>query len=171
MTGRAEFRAQEGGGSRHPAVGQLGPWGAIGRGPVTARRAEGLVLPHVTARADDAASPEARVEAGIGNELPVDHNLPTLLGDRGMAARARAGGGRLAPDHLHELSRDARAHALRVQRGLPVAELHGMARPTGLRLDRALDRREAGRRRPELRNRSAPVTADGGAASRRWIAA
>src|SRR5262249_60605830 len=138
--------------------GELGARGAVGQGSVAARRTEVLVLPHVTARADDAAGLQARIEAGIGDELPVDHDLLPLLGDGGVATRARAGGMWLGPNHLHELPRDARTHALRVQRGLPVAELHRVTGPTSLWLAPALAPREAGPQPAQGWRRSAPVT-------------
>src|SRR5262249_38108995 len=126
-------------------MGQLRARRAAGRGPVTARGAEVLVPPYVTARADDAARLQPRVEVGVGDALPLHGGRGALLGVGRVAARAGASGGRFAPNHLRDLPRDARAHALRVERGPPVTELHGMASAAGLGLVGALNRREAGR--------------------------
>ena len=56
-----------------------------------------------------------------------------------MAVETGASRCRIALEHLDELARDARTHALAVQAGLPVGELNRMAGPTVGRTQRLLD--------------------------------
>src|SRR5262245_37269584 len=119
-----------------------------------------LVTAQVTARADDPAGLEGGVELGIRDEAIRPQDLRALLGHGRVTSVARARGRRLAAPHFDELARNARPHAPRMQRGLPVAELHRVAGAAGLRLERALDGREACGRCTLRRNAAAPVTLD-----------
>src|SRR5882672_619547 len=113
---------------------------AVGHRAVPARRAEMFVAAHVATRADDAAGLQAGVEVAVRDELARLVELRPLLSDRRMAPRARSSGRGLALRHFQELARDTRPHALRMQRRLPIGELHRMAGAAGFRLQRALDR-------------------------------
>src|SRR4029453_15131919 len=140
MAARAEISAKEGRGPCDAAMRELRAGTAVSRGAIAARRTEVFVAAHVTARANDPARLESGVEVWIGDKSPRLVERGPLLGDGGVAPEARARGCRLPSRHFHELARDAGAHALRMERGLPVPELHGMAGAAGFRLQRALDR-------------------------------
>jgi hypothetical protein len=158
VAARAELRAQERGGPRDPAMRELCARGAAGA--ITAGRTEMFMAAQVAARADDAASLQSSVEVWIRDESACLVELGPLLRDRGVTPRARGRGRRLAPFHVHELAGDARPHAPRMQGGLPVAELNGMASAAPFRLQGALDRREARGRGPLGRNGATPMTRD-----------
>src|SRR5439155_1725739 len=101
-----ELGAKEGGSARHAVVRERLARRCAGKRAVATRRAEPLVSPDVTARADQSPDPEPDVVDRIRAHAGALRHARRLLGQRGMARETGERRPGIALKHLHELSRD-----------------------------------------------------------------
>ncbi len=74
------------------------------------------------------------VEVRVRHQRVAERSHRVLLGEGRVAGQAQPGRRRIRPLHLGQLATDPRPHAARVQAGLPVGELHGVAGPAARRI-------------------------------------
>src|SRR2546427_96516 len=173
VTAAAELGLEEGGRASDPVVRQRLPWDAARERAVTPGRAEALVAPHVAAGARHALGAERAVVRGVGLQLVALSDQRRLLGERRVTRETAERRPRIALEHLHELTLEARARRRGMRALAPVGELRGVTSPARLGVERGLQRREARGRRALRRQRRTPVSpekvldrigADGGGA-------
>src|SRR5712692_6138870 len=157
VTAAAELGFEEGGRARDPVVRQRLPWDAARERAVTAGRAEALVAPHVAAGARHALGAERAIVRGVGPHLVAFSDQRRLLGERRVTRETSERRPRIALEHLHELTLEARTRRRGMRALAPVGELRGVTGPARLGVERGLQRREARGRRALRRQRRAPV--------------